>query len=324
MDHSSIRTQIPALVSAHVPRNVRSFKFRIYEDLPQESSLGVRMDPQPFEGNVVAKTDQVIVVKIGRAEFAVLDRHQVSQEPDEGTKVQVQPYVRRRFDGLRADTPEERTEVASDGTPYTVKTHILGSAPPKLPAPELRCPELQDLVHQLEQLPAPDGSGASPTSWWMPRPGISPGSTCCPTTSSRRHPRSASRSPRRNSRAASSSPASSTVKTILNCRPRRHSFRCKPLRPSLVEASSPPDHKASIRGPFSEQRPCDRMPVSRSFHKERPLPSVPAGTSAWRQLTCAPRSRSTNPPVSVSAAVAPSPTCCGECCKPMRAFLWIP
>ena len=126
MDHSSIRTQIPALVSAHVPRNVRSFKFRIYEDLPQESSLGVRMDPQPFEGKIVAKTDQVIVVKIGRAEFAVLDRHQVSQEPDEGTKVQVQPYVRRRFDGLRADTPEERTEVASDGTPYTVKTHILG------------------------------------------------------------------------------------------------------------------------------------------------------------------------------------------------------
>jgi len=36
MDHSSIRTQIPALVSAHVPRNVRSFKFRIYEDLPQD------------------------------------------------------------------------------------------------------------------------------------------------------------------------------------------------------------------------------------------------------------------------------------------------
>lgn len=157
MDHSSIRTQIPALVSAHVPRNVRSFKFRIYEDLPQESSLGFRMDPQPFEGKIVAKTDQVIVVKIGRAEFAVLDRHQVSQEPDEGIKVQVQPYVRRRFDGLRADTPEERTEVASDGTPYTVKTHILGSAPAKLPAPELRCPELQELVHQLEQLPAPDG-----------------------------------------------------------------------------------------------------------------------------------------------------------------------
>lgn len=93
------------------------------------------------------------MIKTGRAEFAVLDLHQVSQVPNEGTKVQVQPYVRRRFDGLRADTPEERTEVASDGTPYTVKTRILGSAPAKLPVPELHCSELQDLLHQLEQLP---------------------------------------------------------------------------------------------------------------------------------------------------------------------------
>lgn len=60
MDHSSIRTQMPTLVSGHVPRNVRSFKFRICEDLPQGSSLGFRMGPQPFKGKVVAKTDQVM------------------------------------------------------------------------------------------------------------------------------------------------------------------------------------------------------------------------------------------------------------------------
>ncbi|QJW56477.1 hypothetical protein HL670_03373 [Serratia plymuthica] len=137
--------------------DIRSFKFRIYDDKPHESTLGFHIDPGPMEGKVIAKTDEAIIVKTGRAEFAVLDRHLVSQEPEEGAKVQVQPYARRRFDGLRADTPEERTEHASDGTPYTVKTHVLGSAPAKLPAPELRCPELKELVHQLEQLPAPDG-----------------------------------------------------------------------------------------------------------------------------------------------------------------------
>lgn len=157
MDHSTIRAQIPALVAGHVPRNIRNFKFRIYDDKPRESTLGFHIDPQPFEGKVIAKTDEAIVVKTGRAEFAVLDRHLATQQPDEGTKVQVQPYVRRRFDGLRADTPEERTELTSDGMPYVVKTHILGSAPAKLPIPEPRCPELHELVHQLEQLPAPDG-----------------------------------------------------------------------------------------------------------------------------------------------------------------------
>lgn len=38
-----------------------------------------------------------------------------------------------------------------------MQTHILGSAPAKLPLPQPRCPELQELINQLEQLPAPDG-----------------------------------------------------------------------------------------------------------------------------------------------------------------------
>src|SRR3546814_9312633 len=63
-----------------------------------------------FRSKVIATTDEAIVVKTGRAEFAVLDRTLVTEVPDEGAKVQVEPYVRRRFDGQRADTPEEQTE----------------------------------------------------------------------------------------------------------------------------------------------------------------------------------------------------------------------
>ncbi|EPB9494595.1 TPA: GTPase [Pseudomonas aeruginosa] len=180
MDHSAIRAQLPALVSGHVPRNIRRFKFRIYDDQPQASAFGFHIDPNPFEGKVIAKTDDAIVVKIGRAEFAVLDRQLASQEPDEGAKVKVQPYARHRFDGLRADTPEERTERTSDGTSYTVKTHILGSAPAKLPIPDPRCPELQQLIEQMEQMPAPDGfrrithmlvdAGAKNFTWVDPLP----------------------------------------------------------------------------------------------------------------------------------------------------------
>ncbi|WCM86829.1 GTPase [Acidovorax sp. NCPPB 3576] len=157
MDHQAIRAQLPSLVAGHVPRNIRSFKFRIHDDQPQTSGLGFSIDPKPFEGTVIATTAEAIVVKTGRAEFAVLDRHLVTQVPDEGIKVHVRPYARHRFDGLRADTPEERTEFTSDGMPYTVQTHVLGSAPAKLPIPQPRCPQLQELVHQMEALPAPDG-----------------------------------------------------------------------------------------------------------------------------------------------------------------------
>ena len=67
-----------------------------------------------------------------------------------------------------------------DGKPYTVQRFVLGSAPAKLPIPEPRCPELQELIQQMEQLPAPDGfrrithllvdAGARDFTWVDPLP----------------------------------------------------------------------------------------------------------------------------------------------------------
>jgi len=61
-----------------------------------------------------------------------------------------------------------------------VRRLILGSAPAKLPIPQPRCPELQELIQQLEQLPAPDGfrrithllvdAGARDFTWVDPLP----------------------------------------------------------------------------------------------------------------------------------------------------------
>ena len=163
---------MPSLVAGHVPRNVRSFKYRVFDDQPLSSTLGFAIDPQPFDGKVVAATDDAIVVKLKPSEFAVLDPSLVTTVPAEGAKVHVQPYARRRFDGLRADTPEVITEKTSDGTPYTITRHILGSAPAKLPIPTPQCMELGQLIEQLEEMPAPIASGASPTCWWMPVPGL--------------------------------------------------------------------------------------------------------------------------------------------------------
>ena len=180
MDTQAIRAQMPTLVRGHVPSNARTFKFNIFDGQPKVSTLGFHIDPKPFEGKVIATTDEAIVVKTGRAEFAVLDRALVTEVPDEGAKVQVEPYARRRCDGLRADTPEEETAFTSDGKPYTVQRFVLGSAPTKLPIPEPRCPELQDLIQQMEQLPAPDGyrrithllvdAGARDFTWVDPLP----------------------------------------------------------------------------------------------------------------------------------------------------------
>ncbi|MDR0576069.1 MAG: hypothetical protein LBI87_00645, partial [Candidatus Accumulibacter sp.] len=128
--------------------------------------------PKPFT--------QGELVKTGRTQFAVLDRTLVTETPNEGDKVRVEPYARRRFDGLRADTPEEQSRMDSSGKSYTVQIHMLGSAPVKLPIPEPCCPELRELIHQMEELPAPDGfrrithllvdAGARDFTWVDPLP----------------------------------------------------------------------------------------------------------------------------------------------------------
>lgn len=180
MDRAAIRTQLQTLVAPHVPRNARRYKYRVFDGKPLESALGFTIDPQPFEGKVIATTDEAIIVKTGRTEFAVVDRSLATEVPVTGTKVMVKPYARRRFDGQRADTPEVTTRYTADGTPYAVKTAILGSAPAKLPIPEPRCPELRALIEQLENLPAPDGfrkithmlvdAGAKDFAWVDPKP----------------------------------------------------------------------------------------------------------------------------------------------------------
>lgn len=157
MDHCAIRSQLPALVANHIPSNARRFKFRIHDDQPALSTLGFPLDPKPFQGKVIAITDEAIVVKLARTEFAVLDRALVTVVPAIGAMVEVAPYARRRFDGLRVDTPDEETRHTADGMAYTTRSVVLGGNPVKLPVPEPRCPELADLIEQVEKLPAPDG-----------------------------------------------------------------------------------------------------------------------------------------------------------------------
>ena len=68
MDRSLIKSMMPSLVAGHVPRNVRSFKYRVFDDQPQSSTLGFAIDPQPFDGKVVAASDDAIAVMMLRAE----------------------------------------------------------------------------------------------------------------------------------------------------------------------------------------------------------------------------------------------------------------
>lgn len=139
MDHEAIRAELPSLVAGHLPRNVRKFKFRIYDDKPPVSALGFLVDPEPFEGTVTEITETAIVVKIARAVFGVVDRRLASQIPLVGAEVRVTPYARHHFDGTRVDAPTEEIRHSADGHAYAVRSVILGGATTTLPVSKPHC-----------------------------------------------------------------------------------------------------------------------------------------------------------------------------------------
>lgn len=156
MDRTLLRNQLPALIGGHLPRNARNFSYRIYDGQTRVSALGIPIDPEPFQGTVITKTDEALIIKTGRISFAAVDRQLATLDPEPGTKVQVVPYARRNFEGVRLDAPKQETQVI-EGRSYTISTCTLGRSTVKLPLPAPRCPELADLIQQLEALPAPDG-----------------------------------------------------------------------------------------------------------------------------------------------------------------------
>ena len=112
MDRQAIRSELPAIVAAHVPKNQRKLTFCFYDGAPVQNAFGLHVDPKPFKGKVIAVTEAAIVVKTGRAEFAVVDLALSSQRPDLGAKVSVTPYFRRDFQRERLDKRRRREHVS--------------------------------------------------------------------------------------------------------------------------------------------------------------------------------------------------------------------
>ena len=95
--------------------------------------------------------------------------------------MQVELYARRRFDGLRADTPEEETARSLPTERTWCSGLVLGSAPAKLPIPEPCCLSCRELIQQDGTAAARDGNrrithllvdaGARDFTWVDPLPG---------------------------------------------------------------------------------------------------------------------------------------------------------
>jgi len=158
MNRESLRASLPMLVAHAIPKNARRIHCSYFDDRPQRNAFGLRIDPQPAEGRVVALTDEAFIVKTGRTSFVAVARMLATLIPTVGDKVRVTPYIRRDFAGERLDTPKTESRQTPDGQSYAVTTVTLDGNTLRIPlqvAPQ--CPYLADLVEQLEIMPTPDG-----------------------------------------------------------------------------------------------------------------------------------------------------------------------
>lgn len=155
MDQPVLSPQLKQMIANHLPRNIRRFQYHIYADVPLLSRLGIYIDPPPFEGKVVARTEEFIVVREARTRFALLTRKWLTVDPPEGSQVEVIPYARRNFEGRRIDEPKEEKHILGDQV-FITRSVVLGGNEIHLPLPKVQCPELKSLIECLEKLPAPD------------------------------------------------------------------------------------------------------------------------------------------------------------------------
>lgn len=162
LDEIYVKETLKSLIAHTLPKNARTYSYNIFDfnfKRSNKNALGFYIDPQQFEGKVVAYDDEnlFMVVKKGRqAKYSVLDLKYVTNKPKIGRKVRVTPYARHDFNGNRVDSSViNQSEV--DGVVYTSRETMLGGNDVSLPVQAVNCFLLKDLIHQLEIMPAPDG-----------------------------------------------------------------------------------------------------------------------------------------------------------------------
>ena len=190
-----IKSMMPSLVAGHVPRNVRSFKYRVFDDQPLSSTLGFAIDPQPFDGKG-GRCDRRCHRRQAQT-FRV--RGARSQPGDHGSCRRRQgacptlcPSSLRRT--ARGHAGGHHREDFGRHAVHHHEAHPRLGAGPSCPFPRRSAWSWASSSSSWKRCRPLIASGASPTCWWMPVPATSPGSIPRPPRSSRPRRRSASRS----------------------------------------------------------------------------------------------------------------------------------
>ena len=143
---------IRTVARQHLGSNIRRYTWNgYYGQMAIGALLGTQADFKPVTGTAVAENDDFVLLKTSPNDFFGLSKALLSEQIEVGSKVQVTPYARRRFDGqpLYAPTKVEQSE---DGN-FTVRSFTIGENKSYVPVDKasIACQELKDMIDVIER-----------------------------------------------------------------------------------------------------------------------------------------------------------------------------
>lgn len=154
--HEAVKQWLQANVKCGglIPKNVRSYKWRIIEQNSVSPTLGMRIMPSSVEGKVVHINDEFTILKVERNLFAGVATQALSIKPPvlgEGVKVKITPHLPRDIDGIALDKPSLK-----DPEYGNENVTIIGMRQQRMDiTPESQI--LRNLVQTLDEMAMPDG-----------------------------------------------------------------------------------------------------------------------------------------------------------------------
>lgn len=158
---------VRSVVPKHAAKNARRYIWTTYVAEVSHDAFGGITYLSPQEGKVVEQSDLFTLVKTGPSSFCVTLTSLLAQPVSIGDRVRLEFYQLRRFDGSLADGMEDASVDGSrtmtlTGTetrfPVTWPKRYLG-IDEKFESryQPIRNPYLQDLIQQMEKMPANSG-----------------------------------------------------------------------------------------------------------------------------------------------------------------------
>lgn len=132
------------------------FGYNCIDGYPLLLNTNAPSNPHPFKGRVIIIDDQSVVVEEGTHYFSIIEKSLIDNIPAIGEMIEVIPYCRREFNGVRLGEGFKESIQFMDGT-FVPKNCIRLDGITRIPGETIKNASLAFLISNLQTFKLSDG-----------------------------------------------------------------------------------------------------------------------------------------------------------------------